>query len=428
MVTTGAADTGRSETASLAELARAFAKLGCLSFGGPIAHVGYLRAEFVERRQWLDEAHFADLVALCQFLPGPASSQLVFAIGMHRRGLAGALVASLCFTLPSALLMIAFAYGVAGMPALREQGWLHGLKLAAVAVVAQAVWGMAKKLVTDRARVTICVASAAALLVVSSASAQLAVITAGALAGVWLGRGAPVARSSSAPEGLRSSRFALAALALFFALLAALPALASATGLRALAVFDSFYRAGSLVFGGGHVLLPLLRAEVVARGWLSNDEFLAGYGAAQALPGPLFTFAAYVGAAMERGPRAALHGLWALFAVFLPAWLLVGGALPFWNRLRSTAWAQSALSGANASVVGVLLAALYSPVITEGVHGRLDVAAALVAFALLEHWRAPPWLVVLLMAAAGQWAAEARQRVSVPASSSSIARERASAS
>jgi chromate transporter len=408
MATTRAADIGRTETASLAELARAFAKLGCLSFGGPIAHVGYLRAEFVERRQWLDEAHFADLVALCQFLPGPASSQLVFALGMHRRGLPGALVASLCFTLPSALLMIAFAVGVARMGTLRDQGWLHGLKLAAVAVVAQAVWGMAKKLVTDRARVTICLGSAAALLVASSAVAQLAVIAAGALAGLWLGREAPrapVAQASVAPEGLRASHAAaVGALALFFALLALLPVLASATGLRALAVFDSFYRSGAMVFGGGHVLLPLLRAEVVARGWLSHDEFLAGYGAAQALPGPLFTFAAYVGTAMERGPRAALHGLWALFAVFLPAWLLVGGALPFWNRLRSTAWAQAALSGANASVVGVLLAALYSPVITEGVHGRVDVAVALVAFGLLEHWRAPPWLVVLAMAAAGQWA------------------------
>ncbi len=390
--------------ARVAEIAAVFLKLGCLSFGGPIAHLGYFRAELVERRKWLDDAAYGDLVALCQFLPGPASSQVVFALGMRRAGLTGALVAALCFTLPSAALMIAFAYGVTLLGDLRSAGWLHGLKLAAVAVVAQAVWGMAQKLCTDRARVSLCVASAAVLLVFPGALAQLGVIAAGGLAGWWLYR--RTAAAATAPtEAAGRHRFAAAALVLFAALLVALPALASATHSHALSVFDAFYRSGSLVFGGGHVVLPLLRAEVVPNGWLSDDRFLAGYAAAQALPGPLFTFAAYLGAAMSPGRDAWAWGLSCLLAIFLPAYLLIGGALPFWHRLRAKKWAQAALAGANASVVGVLLAALYSPVITEGVKGPRDVAAALLAFALLQHWKAPPWLVVLPLAAAGPWLA-----------------------
>ncbi|OGQ20603.1 MAG: chromate transporter [Deltaproteobacteria bacterium RBG_16_71_12] len=385
-------------------MASAFLRLGCLSFGGPIAHLGYLRAEFVERRRWLDDAHYGDLVALCQFLPGPASSQVVFALGMHRAGLLGALVASACFTLPSALLMIGFAYGVARAADLDGAGWLHGLKLAAVAVVAQAVWGMGKKLCTDRARISLCIGSAAVLLAVPGAVAQLGVIAFGGLVGWRLYRDTiAVGAVPGGTTGTRGHVAAAAALVAFFALLVALPALASATGSHRLAVFDSFYRSGSLVFGGGHVVLPLLRAEIVPRAWLTDDQFLAGYGAAQALPGPMFAFSAYLGAAMNPGSGSWLTGLWCLLGIFLPAWLLIGGALPFWHRLRAKRWAQAALAGANAAVVGVLLAALYTPVFTESVRGPRDVVAALLAFGLLEHWKVPPWLVVAASAAAGQW-------------------------
>jgi chromate transporter len=386
----------------LLEVAIAFLRLGCLSFGGPIAHLGYLRAEFVEKRKWLDDAHFVDLVALCQFLPGPASSQVVFALGMQRAGLAGALLASVCFTLPSALLMIGFAVGIAHATELSSAGWLHGLKLAAVAVVAQAVWGMGQKLCTDLARKSLCLGAAAVLLAVPGAIAQLGVIALGGLVGWWLYRDtSAVGPAPVEASGSRGHLAAAAALVAFFVLLVGLPAIATATGSRDLAVFDSFYRSGSLVFGGGHVVLPLLRAEIVPRGWLTDDQFLAGYGAAQALPGPLFTFAAYLGAAMRPG-ASWLNGLWCLLAIFLPAWLLIGGALPFWHRLRARRWAQAALAGANAAVVGVLLAALYNPVITEGVRNTRDVGAALLAFGLLEQWKAPPWLVVLGMAAVGQ--------------------------
>ena len=383
------------------EVAAVFLKLGCLSFGGPVAHLGYLRAELVEKRKWLDDAEYADLFALCQFLPGPASSQVVFALGMRRAGFPGALLASLCFTLPSAALMIAFAYGVASLGDLAGAGWLHGLKLAAVAVVAQAVWGMGQKLCPDRARVTLCIAAAAVLLVVPGALAQLAVIFGGGAAGWWLYRTTVTVPAEQPGAGRHG--VAAAALLLFFLLLLVLPVVARATQHRQLAVFDAFDRSGALVFGGGHVVLPLLRAELVPSGWLGDDRFLAGYGAAQAVPGPLFTFAAYLGAAMSPGRDAWVNGLWCLLAIFLPAWLLVGGALPFWHRLRAKRWAQAALAGANAAVVGVLLSALCRPVIPEAVRGVADVAAAIVAFALLERWKAPPWLVVAGMAAAGQW-------------------------
>lgn len=381
-----------------------FLRLGCSSFGGPVAHLGYLRAELVEKRKWLDDAHFGDLVALCQFLPGPASSQVVFALGMQRAGLLGALTASACFTLPSALLMIGFAYGVAQAVQLDRAGWLHGLKLAAVAVVAQAVWGMGKKLCPDRARASLCIGAAAVLLLAPGAVAQLVVLGSGGLVG-WLLYRDSVAVGSvpSATEPARGHRPAVAALVLFFALLLVLPALASLSGSREVAIFDSFYRSGALVFGGGHVVLPLLRAELVPRGWLTDAQFLAGYGAAQALPGPLFSFSAYLGAAMHPGPSSWLYGLWCLLGIFLPAWLLIGGALPFWHALRAKRWAQAALAGGNASVVGVLLAALYNPVITEGVRGPRDAVAALVALVLLERLKVPPWLVVAGSAAAGQW-------------------------
>jgi chromate transporter len=398
----------RAKARALREVASVFLRLGSLSFGGPIAHLGYLRAELVEKRRWLDDAHYGDLVALCQFLPGPASSQVVFALGMQRAGLIGALVASVCFTLPSAILMIAFAYGLAHASTLSNAGWLHGLKVAAVAVVAQAVWGMGKKLCTDRARISLCIVSAAVLLVVPGAASQLGVLALGGLVGWWRYRDSvsssvSIAASPAPARAARGHLAAAAALVTFVALLALLPALASATGSRDVAVFDSFYRSGALVFGGGHVVLPLLRAEVVPRGWVTDEQFLAGYGAAQALPGPLFAFSAYLGAAMDAGTAGWLGGLRCLFAIFLPAWLLIGGALPFWHRLRAQRWTTAALAGANAAVVGVLLAALYNPVFTESVRGPLDVVVALLAFGLLEHWKAPPWLIVAGSAAAGQW-------------------------
>lgn len=384
----------------------AFLRLGCLSFGGPIAHIGYFRSEFVDRRRWLDDAEYADTMALCQFLPGPSSSQVVFALGMRRAGAFGAVAASLAFTLPSALLMIGFAYGVARAGALSAPGFLHGLKLAAVAVVAQAVWNMGRALWTDRARISLGLAAGAALIAVPSAVTQLAVIACGGLAGYFLHRGAQPPPSVGAElEVPASRRLGATLLVVFGLLLSLLPLAAASTGVRALQTFDAFYRSGSLVFGGGHVVLPLLRAELVPRGWLSDDQFLAGYGAAQALPGPLFTFAAYLGTAMATGPYRFLHGVLCLLALFLPGWLLVGGVLPYWHRLRAEGWARAALAGANASVVGVLLSALYQPVIRESVRGPLDAVIALVAFGLLERGKLPPWLVVLGSAAAGRWLA-----------------------
>ncbi|HEU5080328.1 MAG TPA: chromate efflux transporter [Opitutaceae bacterium] len=391
--------------ASLAEIAWAFFRLGCISFGGPVAHLGYLHEEFVRRRRWLTEEHYSDTVALCQFLPGPASSQVVFALGMHRGGILGAFLASACFTLPSAVLMVLFGYGVTAIGDLRHAGWLHGLKLAAVAVVAQAVWGMGKKLCPDRARITLALAAAGCLLMAPGALIQVGVIVAGAAIGWWIYRDEvnvsdPAAAGAS---GLARTHFwAAGVLACWILLLFALPVFATATGQRGVSLFDSFYRAGSLVFGGGHVVLPLLRAELVPTSWISDDAFLAGYGAAQAVPGPLFTFSAYLGTVIHGGTQAWLGGVLCLFAIFLPAWMLIGGALPFWQILRSRTWTQASLRGANAAVVGVLLAALYNPVWTGAVTGARDVAAAIVAFALLEIWRVPAWLVVVLTAVAGQ--------------------------
>lgn len=388
---------------SLVEIARAFLKLGCISFGGPVAHLSYLRAEFVARRRWLDDAAYGDLVALCQFLPGPASSQVVFALGLQRAGWLGGVVASCCFTLPSAVMMILAGYGLSAFKDVSSAGWLHGLKLAAVAVVAQAVWSMGRNLCPDRSRLSLALGVAALLLCVPGAGVQIGVICLGAVAGWRLYR-RQVSPPEAVPTGNRVHRWgAGASLILFALLLLLLPVLAASTGSRPLAIFDSFYRAGSLVFGGGHVVLPLLRAEVVPPGWVSDDAFLAGYGLAQAVPGPLFTFAAYLGTVMDHGSRAWLGGLWCLFAIFLPAWLLIAGALPFWRQLRAKAWAQAALRGANATVVGVLLAALYNPVWLSGVHQPQDAAAAILAFGLLQWWQLPPWLVVLLAAATGQW-------------------------
>jgi chromate transporter len=394
----------QSITARLREISAAFLKLGLISFGGPVAHLSYLRAEFVTKRRWLDDEAYGDLVALCQFLPGPSSSQVVFALGMQRAGILGALAASFCFTLPSALLMIGFAYGVASLGDLRGAGWLHGLKLTAVAVVAQAVWGMGKKLCPDRARVSLCVAAAAFLLACPGKFMQIGIIAAGAFAGWLLYRGEiETGMKPAAKVSLKAHIAAALALLVFGALLLITPLFAASMNCKYVALFDSFYRSGALVFGGGHVMLPLLRSETVPRGWLSDDQFLAGYGAVQAVPGPLSSFAGYLGTTIIGGPRGWIGGVLCLFAIFLPAWLLIGGALPFWNRLRSKSWTQAGLRGANAAVVGVLLAALYTPVYTEAVKHALDVAAVLIAFGLLEIWKLPPWVLVLAMAAAGQW-------------------------
>ena len=389
---------GRGTTA---EVFRAFLRLGFTSFGGPVAHIGYFRTEFVERRKWLGEGNYADIVALCQFLPGPASSQVGVSLGMLRAGLPGALAAWCGFTLPSAVALILFAYGVNAVGDLGHSAWLGGLKAVAVAVVAQAVLAMAQKLCPDRQRKTLAVVAAILTLAISSALGQVAIIVLGAVYGwLFIRGGAP---STDARVGVRLGRnFALVSLGLFAVLLAALPWLAVHSGSHAIDLAARFYRSGSLVFGGGHVVLPLLQDSVVPPGWIGNDEFLAGYGAAQAVPGPLFTFSAYLGAAMGPSPHGWLGGLLCLVAIYLPSFLLLMGVLPFWDALRKIATVQAALAGVNAAVVGLLLAALYTPVWTSGVRTGADFALAACAYLLLTIWKIPPWLVVILGAAAAE--------------------------
>jgi chromate transporter len=385
---------------SVAEVFGVFLRLGLTSFGGPIAHLGYFRSEFVVRRRWLDERSYADLVALAQFLPGPASSQVGIAVGQLRAGYGGALAAWAAFTLPSAVAMVLFAYGVAALGDRAGGGWLHGLKVVAVAVVAQAVLGMMRTLAPDRERATLAVVAAAVVLLVPHAWAQIAALALGAVAGMTMLRRDGPAAPAALPMSVSRTAGALM-LAAFFALLAGLPLLAAAVPEQPVRLADSFYRAGSLVFGGGHVVLPLLQAEVVPPGWVGNDTFLAGYGAAQAVPGPLFTFAAYLGAAMGPQPNGWLGAAICLTAIFLPAFLLTIGALPFWDALRNQPLAQAALGGVNASVVGLLLAALYHPVWTAGITSAGDFALAALAFLLLFMWQVPPWIVVILSAAGG---------------------------
>ena len=374
-----------------------FLRLGLTSFGGPIAHLGYYRTEFVERRRWLSEAAYADLVALCQLLPGPASSQVGFAVGLSRGGLLGGVAAWLGFTLPSAVAMVLFAQGAAALTGPLSAGMLHGLQVAAVAVVAQAVWSMAVSLCPDRPRATIAVVATLIVTAAPTAIGQIAAILAGAAGGAWLCREVPAADRSARLSIPVPRSLAVAALAVFALLLIGLPIAAAVSPGPALAMATAFYRAGALVFGGGHVVLPLLHASVVEPGWVSEDAFLSGYGAAQAVPGPLFTFAAYLGAMMTGWVGAAL----CLVAIFLPGLLLVVGVLPFWASLGRGALIRASLRGVNAAVVGVLLGALYDPVWTKGIGGPADFALALVAFALLVIWKAPPWLVVLVSAAGG---------------------------
>jgi chromate transporter len=394
------ATVAQRQRGSALEVFRVFLRLGLTSFGGPVAHLGYFRAEFVERRRWLDEPAFADIVALCQFLPGPASSQVGISLGILRAGLPGALAAWLGFTTPSALAMILFGYGVTAFGNLSRAAWLHGLKIVAVAVVAQAVWGMARNLCPDRERATIAVGAAILALAVPSAPGQIGAIIAGGLIGWGMlrnGGGLP----SGAPLAIHLPRpLSVAAALAFLVLLFGLPVLSAVVPSHAIALFDSFYRSGALVFGGGHVVLPLLQAEVVPPGWVSDDAFLAGYGAAQAVPGPLFTFAAYLGTVMGAAPNGWSGALICLIAIFLPSFLLLIGALPFWDSLRRLPVVQSALRGVNGAVVGLLLAALYKPVWTSAIFAPADFAIGMVAFLLLALWAVPPWLVVVLGAVA----------------------------
>jgi chromate transporter len=384
------------------EVLLAFAKLGVSSFGGPIAHIGYFREEFVVRRRWIDEPAFADLVALCQFLPGPASSQVGFSIGLMRGGYLGGLAAWTAFTLPSAILLLLFAYGAKFLQGPIGAGLLHGLKLVAVAIVAQAVWGMARTLCPDRQRASIAAVVAVIILFSSSSVAQIGAIALGGVAGLWLCRGALPAAKDEGHMSMPVSRpVGLLALVAFFLLLGALPLLNGTIHAQSLALFDAFYRSGALVFGGGHVVLPLLREATVAPGWVSDDTFLAGYGAAQAVPGPLFTFSAYLGAVMTSPPNGIAGAVISLIAIFLPGILVLMGTLPFWETFRRRANAQAIMRGVNAAVVGLLGAALYNPVWTSAVKTPGDFALALVGFVLLAVWQAPPLVVVALGALGG---------------------------
>lgn len=393
-------DSHNSESKSAWVVFLIFLRLGLTSFGGPVAHLGYFRDEFVMRRKWLTENSYADLVALCQFLPGPASSQVGIAIGLSRAGYTGALAAWTGFTLPSAIALILFAMGITSYGDIIPSGVLHGLKVAAVAVVAQAVWGMGRNLCTDVARVSIMALAACFVLLVPSALGQVSVIVFAAIIGLILFKPEKVIAHDPLPITVKR-RTGVFWLLSFFSLLIGLPLLTALYPSHTLSMVDTFFRAGSLVFGGGHVVLPLLQAEVIPAGWLSNDTFLAGYGATQAVPGPLFTFSAFLGSSMNELPNGWLGGMICLLAIFAPSFLLVMGALPFWEGLRQNLRIRSALSGINAAVVGLLLAALYHPVWTSAVLEAKDFGLALVALIALMFWKLPAWLVVISCGAAG---------------------------
>ena len=379
------------------EVLATFIRLGCTSFGGPVAHLGYFRAELVERRRWVDEPTYADLLALCQFLPGPASSQLGIALGTARAGIIGGMMAWLGFTLPSALILTLFALGLNLFGTTSDAGWLRGLQLVAVAVVAQAVWGMAKSLAPDRPRGTLALVAAIVLLLWPTAFTPIVLILIGGLVGWRWFQAATTTTAVELPIRVPQLLSWISGGLLLTGLIG-LPIVAATTGNQALILANAFFRAGSLVFGGGHVVLPMLEQDVVAPGWVSPEQFIAGYGAAQAVPGPLFTFAAYLGAIRTPAPNGIIGAIIALIAIFLPSFLLIWAALPLWSRLRSRASAQAALRGVNAVVVGILLAALYQPLITSSIHTPPDLALALAAFAALQLWRVPPWIVVVLSA------------------------------
>lgn len=386
---------GRGHPGTVAEVFWMFLRLGATSFGGPVAHLGYFRDAFVKQKSWLTDRAYADLVALCQFLPGPASSQVGMAIGLQRAGFGGLVAAWFAFTMPSAVLLVAFAFGVSALGDAVGSGWLIGLKAAAVAVVAQAVLGMARTLTPDARRATIAAAALIVLLLVPGPAVQVAVIIIGGLTGLaWL-RDDENRQDDVEPAPSVSRAVGVAALTVFAALLVLLPVAAAVTSNPGIGLADLFYRAGSLVFGGGHVVLPLLEAETVHTGLVDHDTFLAGYGAAQAVPGPLFTFAAFLGASATIGPSGLTGAGIALVAMFLPAALLVIGVLPFWHRLRGSNLARRALMGVNAAVVGILAAALYDPVFTQGIISPATLALAVAVFVALTKWNLPAWAAVI---------------------------------
>lgn len=381
----------------LIEVFLVFLRLGLTSFGGPIAHLGYFHDEFVSRRKWINEHTYADLVALCQFLPGPASSQVGIALGLTRAGYLGAILAWIGFTFPSAVLMMAFAFGITHFHHFFSTGHLHGLKIAAVAVVAQAIWGMFPKLCPDKSRIGIAFISCFVSLILPSSLVQLAILFVGGLIGVFF-----LSTHNQLPhtpfESKFSKKISFALLIGFFVILLVLPLVAQLTNNAALRQFNSFFKTGALVFGGGHVVLPLLKSEIVQNGWVTNENFMAGYGAAQAIPGPLFTFSAYLGAISSIAPSGIIGGLICLLAVFLPSFLLIIGILPFWEQLRNESYIQSATKGLNATVVGLLIAAFYDPVWTSAIFNLKDFVTFFATFILLTFIKWPSWLVVIITA------------------------------
>ncbi|WP_059102708.1 chromate transporter [Shouchella shacheensis] len=379
----------------LVEILMVSTRLGLTSFGGPVAHLGYFHDEYVRRRKWLDERSYADLVALCQFLPGPASSQVGIGIGVMRAGILGGLISFVGFTLPSVLVLIVFALFAQNF-GIGEAGFIQGLKIVAVAVVAHAILGMAQKLTPDLKRKAIALFALVGTLLWPTAFTQVGVIVIAGFVGYWMYKQTQSDEESTAPFPI-SRRFASLCLTVFFGLLLGLPLLSSVTSMSWITMFDSFYRAGSLVFGGGHVVLPLLEREFVPTGWISEEAFLAGYGAAQAVPGPLFTFAAYIGAVMNGWSG----GILATIAIFLPAFLLIVGVLPFWNTLRRNSTIKGALMGVNAAVVGILISAFYHPIWTSSILAPLDFAFAAILFSMLVYWKLPPWIIVLTGAIGG---------------------------
>ena len=386
-----------SVTLALREVFPIFLRLGLTSFGGPVAHIGYFRHEFVERRKWLDEKAYADLVSLCQFLPGPSSSQVGIALGEARAGILGAFMAWLGFTLPSAAALTLCGLGFTAINKTLGLGWTHGLKVVAVAVVAQALWSMSKTLTPDRLRLAMAVIAAATALQFHSSAGQIAIILAGAAIGCFFLK--PAQQLPHTPlRATSGKRAGIIMLSAFFALLFLLPVAAAQTNNYALQLFSDFYRVGSLVFGGGHVVLPLLQSDVVPKGWVSNDAFLAGYGLAQAVPGPLFTLAAFLGSVSTRTPSGIIGGIIALAGIYLPSFLLLIGILPFWEKLRVHPLIQRAMMGVNAVVVGILLAAFYNPVWTSAIHNGADFSLMIAAFLALQFWKFPSWAVVALAA------------------------------
>ncbi len=385
----------KSDFKSLLEILLVSTRLGLTSFGGPIAHLGYFHNEYIQRRKWMDEKSYAELVALCQFLPGPASSQVGIGIGVMRAGVLGGIVSFLGFTLPSVIALIIFALILQGLN-IGDIGWIHGLKIVAVAVVAHAILGMAQKLTPDLKRKALALFALVVTLLWQTAFTQVGAIVISAIIGFILYKQHTESDDSRIQFPI-SRGFAVICLSLFFGLLILLPILREVTSLSWIAMFDSFYRSGSLVFGGGHVVLPLLEREFVPTGWLSEEAFLAGYGAAQAVPGPLFTFAAYLGAVMDGWQG----GLLATIAIFLPAFLLILGTLPFWDSLRRKPKIKGALMGMNAAVVGILISAFYQPIWTSSILAPIDFAFAAILFSMLVYWKLPPWIIVVIGAIGG---------------------------